>query len=211
MSTAECRRCSGLISFVLADNGRWRPVEAQYLAFETEEDEVVALMVEGVMTAQKASLVRVYRYHRCPEDPALRQGTPRTRVVGPEVDERTGEVFEDEDEDDDGDEVDDEDEVDQPAPVREPWNSKANCLKRHSRVSLTVTCPECFAPEGEPCVAVSGALRMTQHTARNLATAFTEDQPWPPESGQRGYAALSNWLCVNYRVLTTPATPKENS
>lgn len=189
MSTTSCNRCAGLISFVLASNGRWRPVEASYTVLELAEDEVISLRIEGNQTAQSQGEIRVYRYHRCPEDPSLRLGRPRTVVVGVEVDEATGEVFE---------EVDDDDE---PEPEREPWNSKANCLRRHSAASLTVTCPECWAPEGEPCVAVSGVLRMTQHTARNLATAFADDQPWPPEPGQRGYAALSNWLCVNAGVF----------
>lgn len=95
MSTTACRRCNGLISFVLSSNGRWRPVEAQYTAFELDEDEVIALRVEGNLAAQAQAEVRVYRYHHCPEDPSLRVGRPRTVVVESEVvDQTTGVVEE---------------------------------------------------------------------------------------------------------------------
>jgi len=215
VSTAACNRCSGLISFILASNGRWRPVEASYTALELDEDEVTVLRVEGNWTAQVNTEVRVYQFHRCPEDPALRRGQARTVVVGPEVvDLETGVVEEARPvrravppftcphcgavDDHNADECPDED------PPREAWNSMARCLERHSAVSLTVQCPECWAEPEQPCLAVSGVLRMTQHVARNLRTAFQHDQPWPPESGQRGYAALRTWLQQNPTLLATP-------
>lgn len=224
MSTAACRRCDALISFVMTDNGRWRPVEASYLALEIEEDEVVALMVEGTMTAQKSKAVRVYRYHRCPEDPGLRRGDARTVVVAPEVvDLETG-VVEDE----------------PPArtyPTREPYTcatcgavddhdedecpedeeaTRRNVMEqRHyeyckagiPRTQVGSACPVCEAIPGEPCTNPHGRYRRSTHDQRGWVTAFDDDQPWPPEPGQRGYAVMNRWLCINAAVLTTPATP----
>jgi hypothetical protein len=220
VSTAECRRCSGLISFVLADNDRWRPVEAQYLALETDEDEVVALMVEGTMRAQKASSVRVYRYHRCPEDPSLRRGQARTVVVAPEVvDLETGVVEQVPErtyptrepyrcdtcgavDDHDEDECPEDDE----ATARNVRDQRhyAYCVARIPRTQVGNACPVCDAPKGEPCWDPHGRYRSTTHHQRGWVTAFGDDEPWPPEPRQRGYAVMNRWLAIHSDLFATP-------
>lgn len=230
MSTAACRRCSGLISFVLASNGRWRPVEAEYLALELEEDEVIALRVEGNLTAANQSEVRVYRYHRCPEDPALRRGQARTVVVAPEVvDSKTGELIET-----DGllmgpvqrtyptrepytcetcGAVDDHDEDECPKDDDATWRNAQEkrryerCKARIPATQVGVACPVCHTIAGEPCWNTSGGYRESTHDQRGWVTAFGDDEPWPPDEKQRGYRVMNRWLAINSNIFATP-TPR---
>lgn len=212
MSTAACRRCDGLISFVLASNGRWRPVEAQYTALDLDEDEVTALRVEGNWTSQVNSEVRVYRYHRCPEDPSLCVGRARTSVVVPGVDPETGVVVDDEgvvvdDEPDDDDEPEPECELDRLGRRKDQRYEYA--CRRHAEHELAVDCPECEAQPKEPCCTYRDkGVRMAAHPSRCHVTAFMEewDQPWPPTAKQRGSVALYRWLSQYGDVLTTPAS-----
>lgn len=216
MSTAACNRCAGLISFVLASNGRWRPVEASYTALELNEDEVTVLRVEGNWTAQVNSEVRVYQYHRCPEDPALRRGQARTVVVGPEVvDLETGVVertyptrqpytcgtcqaVDDHDED----ECPEDDE----ATERNAWEVRRYdlCKRKIPATQVGVECPICEARPGEPCTGHLGRYRESTHDQRGWVTAFGDDQPWPPQYDQRGYPVMKRWLRENADLFATP-------
>lgn len=206
MSTAECRRCGHLISFVLASNGRWRPVEATYTALELEQDEVIALRVEGNWTSQIQSEIRVYRYHRCPEDPSLRLGPARTAVVRPEVVEPyacevCGQI-----EDHNTDECPEaEPTPEQERSFQQRWIDGAR--NRVPRTQIGVDCPVCPGKAGEPCRNTHGHVRGTSHHQRGWVTAFADDEPWPPTPLQRGYRVMQRWLAVNADVF---ATPKES-
>lgn len=225
MSTAACNRCGNLISFVLASNGRWRPVEASYTALELEEDEVTSLRVDGNWTAQANTEIRVHRYHHCPEDPSLRRGHARTVVVAPEVvDLETG-VVEPEPErtyptrepytcatcgavdDHDEDECPEDDE----ATARQTMEQRhyEYCVRRIPSTQIDSACPVCHTVAGQPCWDALGRYRSTTHDQRGWVTAFSDDQPWPPDPKQRGYPVMKRWLRENADLFATPTTKEQ--
>jgi hypothetical protein len=197
-------------------NGRWRPVESRYTVLDLDDDELVAIQIEGTWTQHKGSSLRVQKTHSCPEDPESCAGPARTLLV--EVD--TGEI------------------VDVQAvtagattvapstpssnesapfvvpptaspPVGERF-AQARAARYHKPHHLAVACPACHVPAGTYCAGAYGRPAARPHGERGLVTAFDEafDQAWPPVHNQRGVRALTSWLSQHADVLTNPSTPE---
>lgn len=205
MSVTQCRSCDQPITFVLRDDGRWRPVEVTFEELAPEGNEMLATQNSGQWQVLVGN-VRVYKAHQCVEDPSWNQGRPRLRpgnentTVPTPVDACTycGEV-------------DDHDDDECPTHSETEWRTQARlkdrtfALRKMSQAMQYVMlhdCPECKAPKGEPCQSVGGLPIPTVCRQRKLMAAFGEGQQWPPRNNQIGYVQLKGWLTEHASVLT---------
>lgn len=190
MST--CRDCGARITWARsADGARWlRPFEARYTAVLPDEDETVVSMINGEWQEVNVRQFRMYKRHLCPMEDGEQIGVGKTIVV----DEEQERIWAEEE-------------------ARENEERRLRDLerviRRYAPHQLRVDCPECYSTAGEPCNNGTFAGRPNYVTtpcrARNLVTAFEDDQPWPPRHNQRGYKAMRQWLSQNANIFEEPA------
>lgn len=208
VSVTQCRSCDQPITFVLRDDGRWRPVEVTFEELTAEGDELLAIQKTGSWLAI-AGTVRVYKAHRCIEDPSWNRGRPAMRPgtesyaaapVPTRACTHCGIV-------DDHD--DDECPTVEALPGRDFVRATENALRKMSQAMqyvLLYDCIECGAPKGEPCQSVGGWPIPMVCIPRKLRAAFGEGQLWPPRNNQIGYVQLKGWLSEHASILTSPPT-----
>lgn len=200
MSVTQCRTCDQPITFVLRDDGRWRPVEVRYQELEAEGDEMIAIQKGGSWT-QLTNKIRVYTTHSCLDDPSWNRGRPTMRD-GVLVDTQTGEVIE-EPEDDPDPELEWHD-------VRRQRRERMALRRCTPKGAPVVGCQGCGAEYGQPCVNEYGDPVVTACMVRKLTIAFDEDlgEHWPPRHNQAGYRQMQSWLHENHTLFALPAKEK---
>jgi hypothetical protein len=194
MSATPCKTCNELITFVLNENGRWRPVDVTYTVVDLDGDEFLALQENGHWQQISGRCLRVYKAHACIENPTWNQGSARTRRVTEDndVDHDTGEIREPE-----------------PQGFRRGGyfperGSREWAVRGYRPETLAVECPKCYAPVGEPCTNDRNYFIEQPHTNRNWVVAFGETEHWPPRANQKGYRAMRLFLYDNPDLFALP-------
>lgn len=190
MSVTQCRTCDQPITFVLRDDGRWRPVEVRYQELTADGDEMIAVQKGGSWT-QLSNKVRVFTTHSCLDDPSWNRGRP-TMTARVLVDVETGEIVEEpEDEDEEPD-----------------WHAQRQeqrreyCLRTFTPKRAVAVACECGVPAGEPCAPL-GVVTNRACQIRKLSIAFSEEigEPWPPRQNQTGYRQMQDWLREHHTLF----------
>lgn len=200
MPATACNTCHELITFVLNENGRWRPVDVTYTVVELDGDELLAIQENGAWRQLAGRTLRVYKTHTCIEkthtcieNPAWNQGPARTRRVteDDDVDKETGEIeprrtlFA------------------QPRVIVER-GSLEWAVRSYRPEVLNVDCPRCYARAGEPCTNDRSYFIENPHTNRNWVVAFSDTEHWPPRGNQKGYRAMRQFLFDNPNLFALP-------